>query len=70
MVSAALALPASERAELAQELIRSLDGPRDPGAEAAWFAEAERRLDAVESGVVESEPWDPVAARLAAGASR
>lgn len=46
------ALTEQERAQLAHELIVSLDGPEEDAdeAEAAWEAEIERRLDEVESG--------------------
>lgn len=46
----ALRLPESERAELAHDLVQSLDGPADADAAAAWDAEIIRRLDEVESG--------------------
>ena len=38
-----LRLPAQERARLALELIRSLDGEPEPGAAQAWDGEIERR---------------------------
>lgn len=46
------ALTEQERAQLAHELIVSLDGPGDDPTEveAAWEAEIERRLDEIESG--------------------
>jgi len=44
-----LGLPPEERARLALELIRSLDGDADPDAE-AWDEEIERRAVEVESG--------------------
>ena len=44
------ALTEEERAQLAHELIISLDGPEDEGVDEAWEAEIERRLDEVESG--------------------
>jgi putative addiction module component (TIGR02574 family) len=40
-----LRLPPEERARLAIELIRSLDGQADPDAAQAWEAEIERRGD-------------------------
>ena len=40
---AVLTLPEKERARLAQELLRSLDGPTDPDVDAAWLSEIERR---------------------------
>ena len=46
----ALGLPRAERAELACDLVQSLDGPADPDAANAWDAEILRRLDQVEAG--------------------
>ena len=43
LLNEALGLPTEERAELAAELIASLDGPADADVEAAWAAEIERR---------------------------
>jgi toxin ParE1/3/4 len=40
----ALRLDDEARAELAAELLASLDGPADPDAESAWDAEIERRI--------------------------
>jgi hypothetical protein len=42
----ALRLDTDARAELAAELLASLDGPADADAEAAWDAEIERRTNA------------------------
>ena len=56
----ALRLDPHARAELAAELLKSLDGPADPDAEGAWAAEIERRVDAIEAGTVEIEPWEDV----------
>ena len=46
----ALELSENERAALAHDLIASLDGPADPGAQQAWEAEITNRLDEVEAG--------------------
>jgi putative addiction module component (TIGR02574 family) len=46
----ALELPENERAALAHDLIASLDGPADTGAEQAWEAEITKRLDELEAG--------------------
>jgi putative addiction module component (TIGR02574 family) len=46
----ALNLPHAERAELACDLVQSLDGMADPDAVKAWDAEIQRRLDEVASG--------------------
>lgn len=43
MVGEALNLTDDERAEVALELVASLDGPRDADAEDAWVTEIERR---------------------------
>jgi putative addiction module component (TIGR02574 family) len=60
----ALRLDIDARAELAAELLASLDGPTDPDAEAAWMAEIERRVAAIESGSAKLEPWDEVKRRI------
>lgn len=46
----ALSLPRAERAELACDLVQSLDGPVDADARSARDAEILRRLDEVASG--------------------
>ena len=48
--SEALRLPEAERAELAHQLVVSLDGGVDSGAEEAWDAEVVRRLAEIDSG--------------------
>jgi putative addiction module component (TIGR02574 family) len=48
--SEALDLPESERAELAQNLVASLDGPTEPDAEKAWDMEILRRLAEIDAG--------------------
>jgi putative addiction module component (TIGR02574 family) len=45
-----LALSESERAELAHDLIQSLDAPRDTGVEDAWDKEISRRIAEVDTG--------------------
>ena len=64
----ALELPLPERAELARELPASLDEPfDDPAAvEAAWLAEAERRLQEVDDGKATLVAWDDVRAEVLA----
>ena len=63
VLAEALRLDLHGRAELAAELLKSLDGPADPDAEAAWAAEIERRVEAIEAGTVELEPWEDVKRR-------
>ena len=49
----ALSLPENERAELARDLIRSLDGVADPHATKEWAGEIVRRARAVLDGTAE-----------------
>ncbi len=60
----ALGLKERERAALAARLIESLDTEIEEGVEAAWLAEVERRMEELDSGEVQSIPWDDVRARL------
>lgn len=60
----ALRLDDDARAELAAELLASLDGPADPEAEAAWDAEIQRRIEAIERGTIPLEPWDDLKRRI------
>lgn len=46
----ALALSEMERAELARDLVASLDGPADAGASTAWDIEICRRINEIENG--------------------
>ena len=48
--SEVLALPEPERAELAHELVKSLDAPSDSDAADAWHSEILRRLLEIEAG--------------------
>lgn len=60
----ALRLDDDARAELAAELLASLDGPADPDAERAWDVEIERRIAAIEAGAIPLEPWEQVKRRI------
>lgn len=60
----ALRLDEKARAEIAAELLASLDGPADPDAEAAWAAEIERRFAGIEAGTAKLEPWEKVKRRI------
>jgi putative addiction module component (TIGR02574 family) len=60
----ALRLDLDARAEVAAELLASLDGPADADAETAWAIEIERRVAAIEAGTVTLEPWDEVKRRI------
>jgi putative addiction module component (TIGR02574 family) len=61
----ALALQEADRADLVGILIRSLDSEAEEGVEEAWRTEIERRARELESGAVQSIPWDVVRERLA-----
>ncbi len=60
----ALRLDLDARAQVAAELLASLDGPADADAEAAWALEIERRVAAIEAGAVKLEPWADVKRRI------
>jgi putative addiction module component (TIGR02574 family) len=64
LLADALRLEPDSRAELAAEILASLDGPVEPDAEAAWDAEIERRVAAIEAGTVRLEPWSEVKRRI------
>lgn len=61
---AALALPLEERAELAADLLASLDGEPDEDVEAAWAAEIERRIRTVRADGSAGRDWDAVVGEL------
>ena len=60
----ALRLELPERAELAAELLASLDGEPDENVEAAWAAEIERRAARARSGEDPGKPWAEVRDRV------
>ena len=63
----ALTLPVEERADVAAELLASLEEvPAEDAAEveAAWAREIERRARRVMSGESAGEPWEDVRARV------
>lgn len=64
----ALALPIDERADVAAELLASLDGTEtgDAEVEAAWASEIERRARRVLAGDSSSIPWEDVRRRAEA----
>jgi putative addiction module component (TIGR02574 family) len=60
LLQKALALPENERAELAGNLLSSLDTTVDPDVDAVWQQELVRRLNEVQSGKVKTIPWEEV----------
>ena len=64
----ALALPEVKRADLAADLLASLDRPSADDQEtvrALWAEEIERRARVVIAGAVDTEDWSTVRRRLA-----
>lgn len=67
LLQEALKLPHTERADVAAELLASLDEePADSleEVEKAWAAEIERRARRVRAGESEGVPWDEVKQRI------
>jgi len=60
LLQKALTLPENERAELAGNLILSLDATVDQDVDAAWQQEIVRRLHEVQTGKVETISWENV----------
>ena len=58
-----IVLPPSERVELAHFLLSSLEG-EDEGVEAAWDAEASRRVAEIHSGRATGRPVEEFIAEL------
>jgi len=65
VLSEALALPAGDRARVAQALLRSLDEGEDQDAADAWRDELRRRLEDVDQGRVTPLGLDEVKQRMA-----
>lgn len=64
IMSAALALPPSARAMLAEHLMESLDSEDQQRIDALWAEEAARRDKEIEDGVVIPIPGEEVMNRL------
>ncbi|MDZ4168808.1 MAG: addiction module protein [Coriobacteriia bacterium] len=62
----AMRLAPTERADLARQLLVSLDELSESEVERLWLEEAERRRHGVESGATKLIPADEVFARLRA----
>jgi putative addiction module component (TIGR02574 family) len=62
-------LPEEDRATLAGLLIGSLESEVDEGVEEAWKEEVERRVSQLDSGAVETIPWEVLRARLLQGSN-
>jgi putative addiction module component (TIGR02574 family) len=67
IMSEALKLPSTERARVAQQLLRSLDPSEpDPGADAAWQQELLARSDALHNGSAPTADWRDAVSRVRA----
>jgi putative addiction module component (TIGR02574 family) len=66
LLNEALELPAGDRAELAADLLASLDGPADADAQTAWSDELRRRVDRVLAGEARGTPWPELREKLRA----
>jgi putative addiction module component (TIGR02574 family) len=60
----ALALPAKDRATVAEALLASLDDRADENSESAWAIEINRRVTELDSGTVSTVRWPEVRQRL------
>ena len=56
----ALSLPAQERAQLAEQLLASLDDLSEAEADQLWFQEAARRAAEMDQGLVQRIPAEEV----------
>jgi putative addiction module component (TIGR02574 family) len=60
VLATALRLTLEERAQLAAELLASLDGEADEDVDAAWAVEIERRVQRLEEEGSRGRPWQEV----------
>lgn len=67
LLEEALKLSPDERAEVAEQLIASLEEAPDIDVEQAWQEEVQRRLQQIERGEVKTIPWEEVQRRLRYG---
>jgi putative addiction module component (TIGR02574 family) len=64
LFSSALALPPSQRARLAHELLQSLDEGDEATAEHAWLTEMLRRAGEMDNDPGNLEDWSDIRVRL------
>jgi len=60
----ALGLSEAERAELARDLVKSLDGPADMTAVKDWDSEIVRRIEQIDAGTATTIDRDEFSRRL------
>jgi putative addiction module component (TIGR02574 family) len=68
--SEALQLSEIERAELARDLVRSLDAPEDADTDKAWEREISQRLSAIDAGTAALIDRDEFRRRIQARLTR
>ena len=66
ILQAALSLPETERANIADRLLLSLDTTTQREIDALWAQEAEARIEASEAGEIDAVPGDEVFAGVRA----
>jgi putative addiction module component (TIGR02574 family) len=64
LLTQALSLPEQDRADLAAEILASLDGPADVDWNEAWAAELDRRIKAANDRGTPLPEWSAVRARI------
>lgn len=64
LLARALELPLDERANLAADLIASIDGEPDEDADRAWASEIERRARRAIAAESKGTDWEIVRARI------
>ena len=63
IVKAAIRLPESERVQVVEQLLVSLEAATDEDVDAAWAAEIERRSREIKEGKVRPILWEEVKSR-------
>ena len=63
IVNAAIKLAESDRLQIVEQLLASLEPNNDEDVHAAWAAEVERRSQEIKQGVVRPIPWAAVKAQ-------
>ena len=64
VISDALSLPPRSRAKLAEQLLESLDDPKQKETDPLWADEVEDRIDAYERGELKAIPGEEVFRRM------
>ncbi len=59
-----LGLSVEEKADLVLEVLNSMEGEAEPGVEAAWAVEIERRAERASAGLSQGTEWATVRGRI------